>query len=436
MPSGVLLYFADFLDAPALAIVGVLALLLAIALDLPGLLGILVMVMPFSLGIMQFELGIVTFNPYTLGIICLFILSAGKLISGRSRLRLTSQDALVAALSASFLASTVFAPDTIKAGFLAFHAIFIPIITYFAVKANIQSDDDYRKVEFFFLGGITMLALFALWVFFVESTQARLQIFGQSSISLAALFSVALILIIYGRLWRHWLGKLVVVVLALALFTTFARGFIVLILISPLFYALIRRGRGTALLTTMLVLSLIGTLLLAATPDFLNADVTQSEQKSEQTIIRLTNPNLWINALRGRGALYNEGLSRFLESPLLGNGFSEPFDNRLGVRTPVVWHNFHVEWLEYGGLFGYLIYVALLLIHFSRYRQIARIDYATAVNLLIIFLLLTNGLTNSFTAGITPYLGFLFIALNDSRRSVLSRDARSPTHLPKRGAQN
>jgi len=207
----------------------------------------------------------------------------------------------------------------------------------------------------------------------------------------------------------------------------------VLLILSPLFFALIVRGYARRLVVTMLVASLFGTLFFAATPELLSADVSQAERKSEQTIERLTNTRLWLNALRSRGALYQEGLKRFLDAPVLGNGFSEPAQSVMGVRRAATWHNFHVEWLEYGGILGYGAYLSLLFVHFGRFRRLARQDRAVAANLLIIFILLTNGLTNSFTAGITPYLGFLFFALNESRIQILMA-SRSSSRVRSREA--
>jgi hypothetical protein len=41
---------------------------------------------------------------------------------------------------------------------------------------------------------------------------------------------------------------------------------------------------------------------------------------------------------------------------------------------------------------------------------------ALAANLTVLFVVLLNGLTNSFTAGVSPTLGFLFMGLNCALR--------------------
>jgi O-antigen ligase len=114
--------------------------------------------------------------------------------------------------------------------------------------------------------------------------------------------------------------------------------------------------------------------------------------------------------LYGRARLFAVGLEEFTKAPIFGNGLHRDVASFKG--REVIWHNFHVEWLEYGGLIGYTLYVGLLVLHFRGVSRAARFHRALAVNLTVVFTILVNGLTNSFTAGISPVLGFLFMGLN------------------------
>ena len=401
--------------AQFLAPVAAVIILVAFVLDSFGMLCILLMILPFSRGVLQIELGIITFNPYTLGIVAFFVISIAGIIFGKLRYKITAEDWLMASLSVMFLISTLYAKDLTDAGFLAFHAVFIPVITYFVIKVTIQKDDQYIQALIFFVVGIVLFAVSALYIFYQDPS--RLKIFGQSSISAAGMFSVAIMIVLYLGWWQNWVGKLALLILLPALLITFARGYLVLVLISPVFYIIIRRGKAFHLISAMLLISLVGTLMLAAVSELPELLKGQGRSKDEQTAERMTDVTMWVSALYGRGMHYKEGLKEFRKSPIIGNGFHQGSDKK-GVRA-VVWHNFHVEWLEYGGIFAYLLYISLFLSHYYKNAKQAVDDKYSAINLTIIFVLLTNGLTNSFTAGITPYLGFIFMAMNHVRSMVI-----------------
>lgn len=388
--------------------VAVPALIIAFFRDPFGMLCLIVFSLPFSLGVLQVEIGIITFSPYTIGIIAALCLALAGVLLGKLRYRPVAEDLLALLLGFSFLLSTLGAKDVAEGGYLAFHGVFIPIVTYFTVKTLVGTPEQYRKIVIAFVGGITAFALYGVVEFALQPQ--RLKILNMSSISAAALITSALIVIIYSGWWRHLLAKLAVVLLLVALITTFARGYLVLLLLTPLFFWVFRRGYGQMFITLMLIGSLIGTLIFSQMPTVFSTG--QVDRESEQTAERLTDIDYWKQALYGRAVHYAEGLEKFAESPILGNGFHMGTD-KLDVRA-VVWHNFHVEWLEYGGLMGYMLYMLLLILHFGGVARAARDDRVVAVNLVVVVTVLLNGLTNSFTAGLSPYLGFLFIALSRS----------------------
>jgi len=404
------------------------ALILAPAMlrDPFGMICLVVFLLPFSLGVLQIEIGIVTFNPYTLGIMGALLIAISGMALGKLRYRFAPEDVAVLLLGLSFLLSTLRARNTVEAGFLAFHGVFIPIVTYFALKTIIRTPDQFRKALVAFVAGVTAFALFGLFEFARNPT--RLHVLNMPSISAAALLTTGLIVIMYSDWWRKPVAILAALALFGALLTTFSRGYLVLLLLTPIFFRVLRRGYATSLMAVTLVGSLLATLMLVQAYEMFHVEGLDKGQ--EQTAERMMDLDYWLNSLYGRARYYSVGLQEFSRSPIFGNGFHQNFDSTAG--RAVVWHNFHVEWLEYGGIIAYLLYVAVLILHFRGMSRAAKSQRAIAVNLTAVFTVLLNGLTNSFTAGISPILGFLFMALNRAHDNFVSSGSKSEKTVARR----
>lgn len=396
------------LAAVAAAVLGV-----AVLKDRFGMLCLIVASLPFSLGILQFEVSIVTLNPYTLGITIAAALAVASGLLGRRRLRLGSEEILVLLLGAAFLLSTLRADDIVEGGFLAFHGVFIPIVTYFALKELVTTPEEYRKILISFLVGAVAFAAYGL-VQFAQNPQ-RLFVLGMASISAAAIITSAIILIVSLNLWRRPVGMLSLLLLLGGLLATFSRGYIVLLLASPVIYRFFRRGYAGKAMVGMLAATLAGTLLMVTSYEVFRVRI-EAEQAREQTVERMTDPSYWLSALYGRARYYAFGLDEFAKSPIIGNGLHKGYPSPQFGR-PVVWHNFHVEWLEYGGILAYVLYAGVFIAHFRGSARAARQVPPLAANLTVLFVVLLNGLTNSFTAGVSPTLGFLFMGLNCALRT-------------------
>lgn len=395
-----------------LATVAVIVLGVAMLKDRFGMLCLIVASLPFSLGVLQIEVGIITLNPYTLGISLAAVLAIAGALLGRRRLRIGTEELLVLLLGAAFLLSTLRAADIVEGGFLAFHGVFIPIVTYFALKELITTPEEYRKVLVAFLAGAVAFAAYGL-LQFVQNPQ-RLFVLGMSPISAAAIMASAIILLVSLHWWRRPLGLLGLLVLVVGLLATFSRGYIVLLLLAPFIYRMFRRGYAGKAMVGMLAASLVGTLLMVTSYEVFRVRV-EAEQAREQTVERMTDPSYWLSALYGRARYYALGFDEFAKSPIIGNGFHKGYQSAQ-FGKPVVWHNFHVEWLEYGGILAYVLYAGVFIAHFRASARAARQVPALAANLTVLFVVLLNGLTNSFTAGVSPTLGFLFMGLNCALR--------------------
>jgi len=283
----------------------------------------------------------------------------------------------------------------------------------------VRDDIRYKKALSFLVCGITLFAAVSVFQFITDPTRLT---GAQSSISIAGMCTTAIIVIAATDWRRSLLGKLAFIVVAAGLLASFSRGYILLAIFSPILYFVVRRGKAVVLISSIIIGSLCGTIMLATAPDILKVDIGLEQQRTDQTVSRLTDTDLWLNSIYGRGVHYNNGFREFLKSPIIGNGFHKGGE-QFGPRA-VVWHNFHVEWLEYGGLIAYLLYVSLLILHFRKHAKLARHNHWTAINLTMISILLLNALTNSFTVGMTPYLAYMFMGLSNATLAIAARTRR------------
>jgi len=166
-----------------------------------------------------------------------------------------------------------------------------------------------------------------------------------------------------------------------------------------------------------LIASLIGTVLLAVIPSGARYRMSEKSKQEEYVIgkssARLVSIEHWKQSLTRRAAVLNAGFKDFLSSPIVGTGYQNYLD-RFGIFSP---HNFHVEWLAYGGLLGYLLYVTFIIHHFCRVNGSTLPD-PLAANLTALLIIFINALTNSFTNGLIPVVGFLIMGLSQAYLNI------------------
>lgn len=412
--SDMLLYLGGFVAVVLVA---------ALWIDPIGLFVILLGFLPFSFGLFRFEIGVVTFSPYTLGLLACLPVAGYRAFLGGQRYSLRVEDVVITMLGLTFLVSTLKSADIHNSGYLLFHTLFIPAVTYFVARSLLTDRTHFRNAMVFLLAGIGTFASYALVEF--VSNPVRIDVLRIPPISAAALFTVGIIMIVYTEFRRSWFAKLTLVVIAASLLATLSRGFLVLLIVSPMIYFMIRRGKAVALLVAMLIATLAATLWLSFIP--MQTPVARVDVRMEKTIDRVINLDFWKASVLGRVQLYREGLESFRESPVFGKGYHS--ENTELTGRPVVWHNFHIEWLEFGGLVGYFLYSSLLMGHFWVMRLAARSDRFIAAGLLAIFLVLTNGLTNGVSVGTMPYILFLLMGLNHARLRLTEGKSSAPARV-------
>ena len=389
--------------------------------NLEVLLAFIAALLPFTRGVFQFEIGVVTFSPFTIGLIGVVLLTAPKLIYRQYRSRIDIVDINIIFVGIFYLFSTLTAEDILSVGLVAFHALFIPICAYFTMRISIDSYRFSKIVISGFIVGATIFACIHIMFSFISGE--RIVVLGVPAISIATLmiFPVVFFYITgnIGRLKGFLLGSPTL----LSFLLCFSRTYIVGIIVSPLLYKLSRYGKGTHLFISLLLVSLIATIFtsLAANPHSstylgfkLPSSSTQREEikAAEKSADRLTSGSHLISALYGRALAQKYALREFMASPLLGTGIRP---KEAGLATQ---HNFHIEWLQYGGVIGYLLYAGVFVGFFRRTRIQAKEDKVTAALQVSILILLTNSLTNGIMHGYMPTVIFTLMGIARSRSQL------------------
>jgi len=387
-----------------LALINGLLLLVLIKKDLTGLVGLVVAILPFSDAIGNIEIGIITFYSFTLGILLLNIIAIPKIFRTLLLGKVSPTDKWLLMLSLSYLISTLSANNVVESGHLAFNAIFVPILTYIAMHYLVRNEQEWQKVFVMFLISIILFSVVVTAEFIV--VQKRVSVLNMQYISAATLFAVPLVSLISLKLWRRWYWLVGYILLLAGFFATLSRMYMVVLLFTPFIYVGIRKGFSLHILVIFLASTLSLTLLLASAPELVKHE--QYFKEENNTIDRVINIENWKRSLFVRASVFREGLNIFADHPLIGVGL------RKG-ELMITQHNFNVEWLEYGGILGYLLYAGAFITLFRRARVLARSDRYIATNLTLVIVILANSSTNGLMHGVMPIVIMLLMGLTEAR---------------------
>lgn len=409
-----LLKLSGLLELPfvklGLLVVMTLGALWFLIADAFGLLCVVLALMPFTRGFAQFELGVVTFSPFTMGLIVLFVVSLGAIALGYRKLSLSIMDVMLAGVCLFYMGTTLLSPTMIETGYLAFHALFIPVTAYVSIRILAHTPERARICLFFMLGGILVFDVACLAQFAV--VQERVYMMRVTPVSVGTITLPAIFVLLYTDMVRQPYRALLLLCALGAFAVTFSRLYTLALLLSPLMMRAIRRGGGRSLYLGIMALSLVATLAVAfVIPASLGDQsrdrgaiaMLRSVKEQEQSAARMTSPALMLKALDARALEYWDGLLEFTDHPVLGTGLM------LGERM-VTQHNLHIEWLLYSGVIGYFFYFSTLLAFFAKFRMEAREPLVAVCTLSVIFVVI-NSITNGIMHGFSPYLVFICIGL-------------------------
>lgn len=405
-----------------LAVFAVIALsgLAFLALDSFGFLCMTLAMMPLTEGAFKFEIGVITFSPYTMGAIVLGLKGVVLLLLGRARYRLERFDIALGALCAFFMATLLFSPNPLSGGFLAFHALFIPTLSYFTLRVFITTRERLDTAFSFFAWGIALFSLATLVMY--AFTLQRVRLLHVPAVSIATLAVAPALVILFSERGRALSNKLMAYLGLLTVAATFSRMYILGILLSPLLAAWIRRGRAMAVYVVMMVGSLAISVGVAmsvpeeyAASAYLYAQrvgIDQEYRAQESTALRVTDLSHWRKTIEMRALYYRQGMENFFLHPVAGVGL---FQGKVRVTQ----HNFHIEWLEFGGVVGYILFFLFFASYAGRLASPARNDGFLAGNMLVVLIILVNCLTNGFMHGFFPYVTFIAMGFSFAQLSLL-----------------
>ena len=380
--------------------------------DTAGLLSFLLGVMPFSAGFLSFEVSIITLNPFTAGIISTFFFSSIRFPFKNDLRRYHLVDLIILLLCLSYLMTLfLFSNNIVSSGYIAFHALFVPVISYFTIRGAIFTKDELESLVFFFQLGLVVFCLCAVLKFIVELN--RIYIFGQNPIGVStlafALFCYSINIDIKNIFFRLCL-------ILLSVFTilfSFSRVYILFLLFSPIMNRMNKKGFSLVVLLTIFIGTLLITLLIAFNAEMFKPKTTYHEAiQIENTIGRVTNLDFLKATLYGRAITYREAFKKFLDAPIFGIGISK------GERV-ITLHNFHLEWLQYGGFVGYLLYSSVILLHLKNIIKFIEKDSLIRANFLIIQVILVNSFANGIMHGLSPLILYIIIGINEVKINYL-----------------
>jgi len=365
---------------------------------------LLLFLFPFREVTGQFEIFVVTVNPYSMGIVSLSIVAILSNVTAHGRYGFSVIDVFVILLCLTYFASTLLSKDIMQTGLMAFHAIFIPVVSYFVVKSFVISEQKYQAALKWLLAGIAFFSLLGL-------TMSRQSMLGIPPIGVATLAVFSICTLLFTELWKKKGGFTALVLTIMLFLTTLSRAYSVAILASPILFRFIRKLNALGVFSLFFVASLLVTLFITYNPHYFKPKGHDPRERG--TINRILDVDVWKRAMYGRAFTYQDGIRKFEQSPFFGNGLQRG-------ETCVTIHNFHVEWLQYGGFVGYLFYSLFFFSLYVTHNELAKKDLFSATNLSVIMVILVNCLTNGIMHGMMPHVIFIAAGFAESRKKIAS----------------
>lgn len=400
-----------------LALANGLAFVIAISADSFGFLCLMLAWLAFDNGPIKAEIGIATFTPFMGGILVLALVVAIRVTIGGKRFPFTPTDIAVLLLLLTYSVSTSQAENIIDSGYLAVHGLLLPACSYFAIKGLVTNPAELRRALGFLLTGLLAFCSAAA-VAAALGMASRRDTLGRDAIGIATMGVTVVCYLLYGfqrARAQRILGALIGAAPTVGLF---ARGYMVGLLASRFIFGAIRKGLAVTVLVTFLVLTVAGTAFFTFSPElFRPHGYSLSKENSEE---RLKNPEYWKAGAYDRLIAFRWAEQDFVNHPIFGTGLYR------GPEGGATTHNFHWEWLQYGGLFGYILYASVFLCHFTRMGRVAPGNRIVAASLTLLLLILINGLMNGFMHGIMPIFAFIAMGIAEAEAAVQTAEEEAP----------
>jgi hypothetical protein len=247
-------------------------------------------------------------------------------------------------------------------------------------------------------------------------TGERAYVFTTAPIGVATILAITLIYHFIGLRLKRTSYRLYALILIVGFLATMARVYTLILAFAPFILKLFKKFKAPSLFLAMFAFSMLFTFVLIEFMDVLRPRSIEAD--NIRGIGRLFDVEIWKFALYGRAESYLSALGSFLDHPLVGIGLFK------GEHT-ITEHNFHIEWLIYGGLIGYSIYIVLFLSHVITVNRHLRKhkdnDPILLAGLVALMAILLNSVTNGFMHGLMPLSAFIVMGISEARIGLRER---------------
>ena len=374
------------------------------------LIGLLFVAYPFQFELPQATISIVTFNIYTIGIILLAVVAAARSIlrGAREPYNADTLDVIILVLCVQFFFTTITAPDVKDAGYLAFHALFIPVLSYVVLKTRIRTYEAYNELMVVFIGALAVFSALCLKEF--AHTHVRIWSPLEFPIAAATVLYWGVVILLYENVTQSKAIRWLLLLLFFsALAVTYARAYLLVAAVSPYLYRTIRRRKGRQVIGLLMVTGCALTLAATTVDSVLSSKQDTQLRRQANSAARVLDSENYIESIARRGDLWHYGMEDFWRSPLIGTGYHSAVS---GGR--IAYHNNYIEWLAYGGVLGFLLQVYIYTRQYRRFDRRSRGGKLIAANLTALTGVLANAFANGLTHGIMPTVAFMLLGLNEA----------------------
>lgn len=158
---------------------------------------LMLILLPLSKGPVSYEFGVVTLYPYTLCMLMVLPFALWRTVQKPSKYGFRFIEVVMILLALSYLQSTLLSETLLSSGRLAFHALFIPIISYFIAKSLIRNEREYILAIRCLIGSILLFSI-AVIVSFIQ-TGLRPVVFEIQPIGVSSLLIIGFIYLLYNQ---------------------------------------------------------------------------------------------------------------------------------------------------------------------------------------------------------------------------------------------
>ncbi|MBW9270129.1 MAG: hypothetical protein K1566_10855 [Candidatus Thiodiazotropha sp. (ex. Lucinisca nassula)] len=368
---------------------------------------LMVLSIPFAKGPIEYEIGIITLHIYQTIVLIMFPLVIWRIIKRPSKYGFRNIEIFLLLLTLSYLQSTLLSSTLISSGRLAFHALFIPVLSYIIVKSLVRTEKEYKIINNIIILSVLIFAVSTIVSYF--QTGIRPIVFDIEPIGIATITIVGLFLSLFYNSRYKIINYIKTIIIGIALLLSMSRVYLLYVLVSPISMYFIKKN-----ILLLWIAMFVGSLAITMTVTYSIDDYSMANTSAEgaNTLERMYEQKHFVRALAGRAYVYKTALGDFWNNLVFG----------IGIRAgdlQITPHNFHVEWLQYGGVVGYILYTMVFLAHVTNTRIYIKNDKYLIANQVALLAIMINSITNGFMHGVIPYMAFIVIGLSEARINIL-----------------